>query len=452
MIKKLFTGFVVLFLLTPVFAAFNSWGIPDSSEIRKNLSERWFEASLEDVRMNLSEIYDNDAGEKFQVRLEETDSTFYIFVAPRAVINVNVYTSKGVTLEQQEVYPGDAPGSWVLIRDKKTGEPIRIRYYFAANSDVFVQFSPNGKTALADMVIFGNYAAKGASTGVPFTSFYGASFSDVLNMTDISLPWKYVSFDGDLYSNVLQMAGMIQKNLPKIFYVQDAMYDEDNNLVKVSNGKPFEDESIDKSKRYLSSAGFLKWIADGLVEPIVGSRIKRAPLMEETVSVKSTGYQGILSQKYNLFFALDWIRNLSAAVISINTGKTYKYNEAGADVTINPFAATINGEGTINTVTFIEDTGYSVGVLKSLLYVLANTEPGNVYFGAIRETDHTVTPEIKTFTDCVAFLPYFSSNGSFGCFVYMNGREISLEDFCMLYAQDYVYLTRIRASDNFFPY
>ena len=442
--------FTLLFV-SPVFAAYNSWGIPDSSEIRKGLTERWFEASLEAVRMNLPEIYDNNAGEKFQVRLEESDSTYMIYVAPCATINVKVYSNKGVTQEQQEVYPGDAPGSWVLVRDKKTDEPIRIRWYFSVNTDVYVQFTPYGKTAFADLVIYGNYASKGASTGVPFSALYSASFEDILNMTAVSLPWKYVTVDGDRFDNVLQMAGMIQKNLGRVMFVPNAMYDEDGKLVQISNGKAFNSEDVDSSKLYLSSAGFLKWIADGLVEPIAGSKLKREPLLVETVSVKETGYQGILSQKYNLFFSLDWIRNLAAAIMSVNTGRVYLYNESGADVTINPFAAAISGAGTVNTVTFIEDTGYDVSVLKSLLYVLAATESGNIYFGAIRETDKTVTPEIKVFNDCVVFLPYFSSNGSFGCFVYMNGKQISLDDFCMLYAGDNVYLTRVRASEQFYP-
>ena len=449
--KKIFAGLILLCFVFPVFAAYNSWGIPDSAEIRSGLSERWFEASLENVRMNLPEIYDNDAGQKFQVRLEESDSTYMIYVAPCAVINVKVYSNKGISHEQQEVYPGDAPGSWVLIRDKKTNEPLRIRWYFSVDSDIYIQFTPYGKTAVADMVIYGNYASKGASTGIPFKSLYSISFQDVMDMTAVSLPWKYVTADGDKYGSVLQMAGMIQKNLPRVMYVADAMYDENGDLVQITNGKPFDTKNIDAQKVYLSSAGFLKWIADGLVEPVAGTKLKRAPLLVETVSVKENGYQGVLSQKYNLFFALDWIRNLASAVLSVTTGKTYLYNESGADVTINPFAATISGAGTVNTVTFIEDSGYNIGVLKSLLYVLAATEPGNVYFGAIRETDKTITPEIKVFNECVMFLPYFSSNGSFGCFVYINGRQMSIDDFCMIYPDTNIYLTRIRASDNFYP-
>ena len=206
-----------------------------------------------------------------------------------------------------------------------------------------------------------------------------------------------------------------------------------------------------KKKLSLSSAGFVKWIADGLVEPIAGGRLKREPLLRETVQVKENGHQGVLSQKYNLFFSLDWIRNLASAVMSVYSGKTYLFNQSGVDVTINPFASTITDFNVANIVTFIENTGYSVSVLRSMMYVLAATEPGTLYFGAIRGTDRTVSPEIKAFNECVAFFPYFQDDGGFYCEVFMNGREMTLEDFCLYYQDDFVYLTRVKSSEQFFP-
>lgn len=452
--KKIFLGLFLAVISIPLFAAYNTKGIPDSSEIREGLVEKWFEAPLSEVRTYLPEVYVNSVGEKFQVRLEENDASFNVFVAPATEINVNVYSNAGVSSEKREVFPGDGIGSWVLVRDKKTGNPIRIRYYFLRNSEVFIQFTPHGKTSLADLVIFENYAARGVPAGIPFSNFYTASFAEVMKVTKTKLPWKYVQTDNSDYHSILQMAAIIHENLPYIIIADDAMYDEDNKLVSITTGKELNivGNNSQDNHLYLSSAGFLKWIADGLVEPVCGSQIKRSPLILETVNVKDTGYQGILSQKYNLFFGLDWIRNLASAVISVFSGKTYKFNQSGVDVTINPFAASISAAGTVNTVTFIENTGYNVAVLKSLLYVLAATEPEAFYFGAIRETDRTVSPEVKVFNNCVVFLPYFDEQGGFNCFVFMNGRQYSLEDFCTLYADDFVYLTRAKSKDRFFPH
>lgn len=451
--KKRYFSFFVFLIITSfsIFAAYNRLGIPDSSEIRLGLGEEWFFAPLESVRNNIPQIRVNANGEYFQVRLEEDEQTFQIYVSPRTEITVEVYTDSGFHREKQQIYPGEAAGSWLLVKDKRTGEPIKIRYYFLQDSDVFVQFTPNGKTALADLVIFGNYAARGVPTGMPFEKFYSASFEDVLKITQSKLPWNYVLSDKDLYQNVKQMIAVIRRKLPNIIETDDAVYDENGKLVHIVSGKPFEDYDEKSSMLYLSNAGFTKWIADGLVEPVSGGLLKLSPLFQETVEIKDNGHQGILSQNSNLYFSLDWIRNLSSAVISVFSGSTYKFNQSGVNVNINPFASKITDKGVANTVTFIEDTGYTVSVLKSLLYVLAATEPNTFYFGAIRQTDRGVSPEVKVFNECAVFFPYFNDNGTFSCSVFYKGREISLNDFCFFFADDFVYLTRVKASERFFP-
>ena len=452
--KKLLCLIMTLCISLPIFAAYNRLGIPDSSDIRAGLEEQWFTAPLTAVRTNAPEIRANNNGEKFQIRLEENDTTFNVFVSPRALIKVNVYSDKGMYTEEQELYPGDAAGSWVLIRDKRTGKPLRIRYYFVKNSEVFIQFTPQGKIALADLVIFGKYAARGVPTGMAFEKFYTASFEDVMTITETKLPWNYVLVDPQVYHSVKQMCAVIHEKLPSISFVEDAMYDENHELVHISTGKKFEiADKSDKGegKLFLSSAGFVKWIADGLVEPMSGGVLKREPLIKETVSVKDNGRQGVLSQKYDLFFSLNWVRNLASAVVSVYSGKTYLFNQSGVDVTINPFASSITDKGVANTVTFVENSGHTVAVLPSLLYVLAATEPETLYLGAIRGTDRTISPEIMAFNECVAFFPYFQDDGGFTCTVFMNGREMSLENFCYYYADDFVYLTRVKASERFFP-
>ena len=106
----------------------------------------------------------------------------------------------------QDIYPGDAVGSWILVRDKKTGNPIRIRYYFAEDSEVYVQFFPNNKMAYADLVIYGNYAAKGVSTGVPFSRFFTSSFESVVKWTSKMIPWEYTKIYRDNYPSTIRMS------------------------------------------------------------------------------------------------------------------------------------------------------------------------------------------------------------------------------------------------------
>lgn len=448
--KKLIAGLLVSLFLAPLFALYNRYGVPDSSEIRKDLVETWFEAPLSTVRMNRPEIRTNSIGQKFQIRLEETEDTFNIFVAPYARIEVDVYSDKGKSTETQDVYPGDAPGSWLLVRDKKTGKPVRIRYYFASDSEVFVQFIPVGRTAYCDFMVFACYAAKGVPTGLPFNRFYTSSFDQVVRWTQSMLPWQYTNIHDDAYHASLQMINILKERNADVVLVDDAMYDEDGKPVYISTGKERKIDKEDVGRISVSGAGYLKWISDGIIEPLAGGHLKREPLLEPTVEYKETGFQGILSNKYAISFSLDWIRNLASGIVSVRTGKHYLYKDSGVDVNIEPFCAELTEKGIKNSTGYIENNGYSVQVLKSLLYVLASTEPQLFYFGAIRETDRR-SPEIKVFNESCVFFPYFDSQKKFKVVIFKDGQQMGFEEFYSRYYLDSVSLVKVQTTEDFYP-
>ncbi len=434
-----------------VYAEYGSYRIPDSSEIRSGLVETWFEAPLNDVRANRQELRRNSAGEQFQIRIEESETTFSVFVSPQAELPVDVYSDKGKSTEMQSVYPGDAPGSWVLVRDKRSGNPLRIKYYFAKDSDVCVQFVPLKNNAYADFIIFGGYASRQVPTGLPFARFYTASFADVASWTKNTLPWKYASQHTDMYHSTLQMINVIREKLPDLVYADDAMYDENDEPVYISTGVRRGIPEEDADKISLSSAGFVKWIADGLVNPLSGSSLKRAPLLVRTVDNDPLGYQGIMSEKYSTSFALDWTRNIAAAVLSVNAGRNYLYPQSGVDMTEEPFSAELTADGIKNSVGYIKDNGYSAVVLKPLMYVFASEYPGECYLAAVRETDRKASPEVKVFNQCAILFPYFDTEGKFNCVVFRNGAESAIDDFCRNNSSNFIHLTRMKTSDKFFP-
>jgi hypothetical protein len=451
--RKLFIAFA-FFPLAVMYSAqaeYNRYGIPDSSEIRKNLTETWFEAPLQMLRTNHPEVRKNNAGEQFQIRLEESDSTFAVFVSPQARLSVDVYSAAGKKTEVQSVYPGDAQGSWVLVRDKRSGAALRIRYYFAKDSDVYVQFVPVNNTAYADFIVFGAYAVRQVPTGMPFNRFYAASFGDIMAWTKDTLPWQYAVPPAGMYHSTMQMINVIRGKLADLVYAEDAMYDEKDEPVYISTGTSREIPEEDADKLSLSSAGFIKWIADGLVNPIAGSSLKREPLLVPTVMYDDIGFPGVLSRKYNLSFSLDWTRNIAAAVLSVYTGRTYVYSQSGVDVTEEPFCAELTASGIKNTAGYIKDTGYPAEILKPLMYMLSAENPCECYLAAIRETDRKASPEVKVFNECAILFPYFDSNGMFNCVVFRNGAESTIDDFCQNFSGDFVHLVRIRTSDKFFP-
>ena len=445
------TLLILLSFVCGAVSVFAQSAVPDSSDIRKELRETWFEAPLASVRENRTEVRTAKDGNRFQIRLEETDTTFSVVVAPRTEMPVDVYSESGKKSAVQDVYLSSAPGAWLLVRDKRSGNPLRIRYYFAPDSGVYVQFSPLGKSAYADFVVFGSYCARQVPTGIPFERFYAMSFSDALSLTKNTLPWRYASFHEGAYDTTLSMIRIIRSRLANLVYADDAMYDEGGNPVSILTGAPRRMHAEDAGKMSLSSAGFVKWIADGIVYPMTRGGLKRPPLLEPTVRYDPVGYQGVLSEKYNISFALDWTRNLAAAVFSVATGKTYRYPESGVDMTEDPFASEMTADGIKNTVGYVKDSGYSASALAPLLYVFASEYPGECYLAAIRETDRKRIPEVHTFNQCAIFFPYFDDTGKFQCAVFRNNSESTLGEFIRAFRGDFVHLVRMRTTANFKP-
>lgn len=444
---------------SPFFADWNAYKIPDSAEARRQISREWFEGSLDFLRGVNSEIRSNQIGTQFQIRLEEQQDVFLIIVAPKSQMKIDVYSSDGMKTSTEDSYNMDSPGSWVLVRSKAGGEPLSVRYYFAKDPGVFIQFRPNkgASSSLADLIVFDNYAARGVPVGVSFDRFYTASFAEIQALTKNNIPWRYVEPRAGYGDEILVMVQTIRQNLKNIAYADDAAYDEAGRPVSIQTGRErFVPENM-KNKISVSSVGFVKWICDGLVEPLSGSYLKLRPLVQKTVDVNPTGSQGVLENDYNANFSLDWTRNLAAAVLSVNSKKTILYKDSGVDVSIEPFAARWTDRGVQSEAGYIKNSGYKIQYLKPLLYVLATINPQYFYLAAIRQTGGGVgRPEVKVFNDAAAIFPYFDADGKFRAVVFYDGVEYSLQQFCDSFAaqrtnDSFAHLARVKASAKFYP-
>jgi len=453
--RRFLTSVIFICSAVSLFAQNNKLHIPDSSVIRKAIAGNWFEQPLSILRNNPTELRLNSIGQTFQVRMEESRDLFSVIVAPETSLSVDFYTEKGVEKKIVEEYPADAAGSWILMRDSSSGNPIRIRYYFAADSDVYIQFSPNGNKSLADYVIDGCFAARGVPVGVPFSYFYTASFAQVMSLTEKSLPWAYAEIHPQQYHSNLTMIGVIQKNLSRIKNTRDACYNELGEAAYVSTGEKREENEEDVKNNILTMnhSGFLKWIVDGLIEPLAGSKTFIKPLHRPTTSPNPLGVSGIKSQSENLFHSLDWTRNLAAAKVSIQSRRNYLYEEAGVDVDIEPFSSEVTDKGITAVAGYIKNTGYEIKYLKPLLYVLAVKDPSYFYLGAIRRSviPSDGSPEFQTFDSSAAIFPYFDKDGQFGCVIFEAGQKMTLAQFTKKYPDSFIHLTRVLSSEMFNP-
>lgn len=454
--RKIFAALIAVtgFFASSLYAEYNSLGIPDSAEIRKEVSGDWFYQDLDVIRMQNAQIRNNRIGETFQVSLEELENSFAIYVSPKTSMQIDVYDSNGVHTVTEDAYPPNAYGSWAYFRNKDSGKSEFIRLYVSKNTDVYVQFSPYKNVTRADFVIFNSFAAQNVPLGIPFEKLLTASIAEIYELTKNSLPWNYSGYIQNQFDSNELMVKKIRMNLKDMAYEEDAMYDERGNCISIRTGNPHICKPENKGKIVLSSGGFVKWVVDGLIDPIAGSYLKREPLLTPTVDYDPVGFQGNLNNYFSTNFSLDWTRNLAAAALSVRAKKTYLYKDTGVDVSTEPFSGVYTSAGIKNTAGYIKNTGYQPDNLKALLYVQAIREPEYFYLAAIRQTDKSRSPEVKVFNDAAVIIPYFDEKGTFKIFVFMDGQEVRYKDFekFLVKSKDsFVHLTRIKTSNAFYP-
>lgn len=444
---------MILFSLVVVhqsFAEYSPLSVPDSSEIRKDLIDSWFTRDFEELRSEQSFIAENMLGEKFQVRMEEFESEFAIVVAPASKMELSVHSESGVLTKEADFFPYNTSGSWVLYRDKVNGKALRIVYYFQPDAEIYIQIRPYQNKTLADMYIYNSCPARNVNIGLHIDDFYTLSFSQLYTLSSYVLPWTYFNIQNGMYDASLQMIAHINDNAPRIHFTSDCSYDSAGQSVFISSGEAREIEIEKDDTLFLDSAGFAKWVVDGLVYAQTGSYLNLDPLKRQTVkTTMGTMGQAVL-EKYNVYFALDWTRNLAAAWMSIMSGKDIMYENSGVEVTLSPFASVQSENGIERYDSYISGTGYSVSILKAIMYILAVSEPERMYLGAIKQTDG-MTPEVMYYNEVAVFFPFFDAQGYFHCTVYEAGIEKNIDEFSEDWARSFVNLVRLKTSQRFLP-
>ncbi len=356
------------------------------------------------------------------------------------------------------VRPDDSPtvrGTWVLFRRLADGQADSIRIYPSDDSELYVRLRPSGDVdkgrTLVDLVIRGVDAHTGVPLGVPFHRLYGASFASIMEITSASMPWNLLAGAHRPSIESETAVSAIREGLKTLVYLDDGAFDERGQPVLIETGKPQDTKAILSARPKdrpsgdiyggVNCSGFAKWIVDGIVRPRVGGGLKIGPLKDPTPVPESLFVDPYVDER-DVFFALNWTRNLAAAIVSLDSGRTVSSAEAGVDVTIDPLSG---------IPPYQVNVGYRASALAPLLYYLAVTEPGHFYLGAVsRERGE---PPLRQYHHVAAFFPYFAQDGRFTVAVFESAVETTIESFTARNADAFVNLVRVRLPEagNFEP-
>lgn len=406
---------------------------PDSYTVREKIVNTWFSEPISIIRDKSAEILQTNLGDYFLVRAEEREGLMEIIVSPLVVQKFDVYeyedlleTEDSVLNQSQkrvETWPKEALGSWILYRDVITGKPVKIRHYVMPDTEIFVEFFTGSQKTKANFSIYGGLVANQVPVSVDFDFFYTSSIKDIITVTN-QIPWHYAAAYSNIYSDTMNMITKIRDCLPQI------------------------EQDLDSSVN--SEFSFLKWIIDGLVEPQVGGILFDEPLFNKTISTDDS-----YPMRSDAYKGFDYVRNLATACLAADTGMNYTSENSSVDVTVEPFAYFVDNDGVKKRVQYLENNGYNIELLQSILYVLATTEPQLFYLGAIRESEIIKIEDKRveqfSYNHVAAFFPWFDEKGLFCITVFQDGKEIDFDDFVLEHPDSFVHLVRVKSTMNFYP-
>lgn len=481
--------------------------IPDSSILRRSIAKTWFLQDIKTVEGLMATEYTDRTGKRFSVESIRDGEVLEVRITPYdtnfsrknsaklAYANSESHNKKSaksnkdttekarsdikeaeiLTETERRSLPTNLvplnlkgenipQGTWILRRNAETGVPISITIYVRESSDVFLVLHPHtleriSDKSLIDFCIFSAYVRRDIPISFNFESLYYTSLVELKERTKNILPWEV--FDPPAtYSTVEECSKIVSKRMKELVYMEDGAFDENGMARYISTGKlqtkdeiryASEVEKIEAGQKIrggVNSFGFVKWVADGIIKARAGSATY-IDALKLPCTVPNTGFTESFIKERELFFGLNWIRNLASACMSLTMKKTVFPYQCALDVKVETFSFSTpmnsSQKDKEKFAGYFNAAGYQIEYLDALLYYLAISEPCNFYLASIN--NETGDPALRQYNHVVAIFPYFDLLGTFHIDIYENARRTPIDTFISNNKGSFISLVRITAPE-----
>jgi hypothetical protein len=341
----------------------------------------------------------------------------------------------------------------MLTRNKTTGAPTLIRIFLRSDQSTYIQFRPfDAERSRMDAVLHGGYITRSLPIAVPFERLYTIPLNDILQLVQDRFDFRYFEPNPALYWENQAFISQVRSRLGYLRYTDDGAIDENGNYVFIETGQR------QTASPGLNCSGFAKWLIDGILRPITGERLLIPPL-RAPFGQRGSSFTANWEGRRDVFFGLDWIRNLAAQANSVLRSPAFRDLEE-FEVRSDIFSHVIVSENRAfvdrTYPGFMPEAGFGIEGLRPLLYTLAIDDPHSFYLVAVNNeistpTSPRGTPRLRQYFHVAALVPYFDEYGVFRIVVFESAAETSFNDFRNRYPGHFVNLVRVPVSPRFDP-
>ncbi|MBN2737704.1 MAG: hypothetical protein JXR70_12040 [Spirochaetales bacterium] len=415
-----------LVLLAFVFLVFSSsWlgadanAFPDLYDVKLELKDKLL-GGVVDLYRCREEVY--------QIGFEQKVK----FTIIRKIQNENDYLFASFLWHDIDSYPFTKQGNASLKRDFNNGGFEFYTLILRDEKDCYLRLTPQGERTIMDIFLFGYHLYKNLVIPLPFQRAMFLSFDELKSLSEKSVDWDFLLYNSQnaFHEHLEVLAGAIKSRLPEIGDNEDGAIDENGRWVYIDNLEPQQGE------RGLNCSGFAKWVVDGFYSKLNARNMEISPLKVKHPESRGSRWTKPLEERYDLYFALDWTRNLAFGYSqSLGSLKGQKNIEA-EDVDDIPL------------LRYVEDVGYELNELYLALFYLAQKDQGRIYLGAISRP-WELNPQQLIYFHVVVLVPYFDASGHFQVKLFERQEDNLVKNLALRYPGDFIHLVRVNAMGDY---
>jgi hypothetical protein len=428
-----------------------SAGIEDDSTLRLSIRDEWFLDTPARVLAKNSQIHNLPGGGRVQVRSDATSDEFAVILARELT---------GPDGRTMGTFSSWAQGSWLYVRRRADGAPLRILVFPRSDNRTYIQFRPlGGDRCLMDMVLYGAYLSWSLPVAIPFERLLTMPVETVYAAMGEKFRRRYFDPDPANYGDLRLFINHLRSRLPELSFRDDGAIDAQGRYVFI------ETLEAQDGKGGLNCSGFAKWVVDGILRPKSGKRLDIA-LLKQPFGQRGSSFTSIWEDLRDPFFGLDWTRNLASQVWSAFRSPDYA-GPADFEVRDLPFSHLVlrgqsapgSSPALKNYPGYLENSGFGIEGLRPLLYTLAIDEPGRIYLASVNnEMGPPATvenprglPRMRQHFHVAVLIPYFDEYSGFQVAVFESAEETRFARFLARYPGHNVNLVRIPVEGPFDP-
>ena len=389
--------------------------IPDTAEARQLLAELIFAPIATAARAAPRTVIQPSDGRPVLFRTESSNGSVY-----------HTFTRGDLGAARL-----DSAGTFIVKRRRADGAFVQAKFFLQDDPGCFVRITPQGDRTALEITLFGRIFQRGVILPARFETLLTAPLERIMRLAGSAVEWDLLqpAERTGADAEVERTAASIRAVLPRLRYLDDGAMDAAGRMVLIRDGSP------QAGAPGFNCSGFAKWVVDGYVAPLAEGRLTDiAALKERDLGIRGNRWTGPLEESRDPYFGLDWSRHLARELARVRGG--------GADGAETWDVRDAPG------FAYVDDVGYPVADLKTVLFRLARAAPGRIYLGSVNR-QAPGDPSLRQHDHLVVLLPYVDGGRVFRTAVFESAAEGSVESLVKRYPSDFIHLVRFDARGDF---